>query len=262
MLIPFIKMQAQGNDFVILNGFESPVPSLAMCHLAEKLCSRHFGVGADGLVILEPGEGADAQMTIYNSDGSRAAMCGSALRCVSILTSQATGRKSLTINTDSGLKRATCDPETQHVSVNLGTPRILTETMCVAGFCGDLVDVGNLHYVVYRDHLDDDPHLKHGSMLEHHKDFPTTVNVHFVRRMAAQEIQMKIWENACGATLACGTGAVASVCSGIRQGLLSSPVVVNMPGGRVEIEVLEGTGAYLLSGIVDIVFSGVYKWKI
>jgi len=261
MLIPFVKMQAQGNDFVVLNGFESAVPTVAMCQLAKDICDRNFGVGADGLVIMSPAENANARMIIYNSDGTRAAMCGSALRCVAMLTSRILGQNELSIQTDSGLKMGRIDPSTERVSVNLGLPRLMEESKCVAGFCGDLVDVGNLHFVVYRDQLDDDPQFKYGSMLEHHPDFPATVNVHFARRITQNEVQIKIWENACGATLACGTGAVASVCSGIRQALLDTPVTVNMPGGSVEISVLTATGEFLLDGPVELVFSGQYQWK-
>ena len=260
MLIPFLKMQAQGNDFIILDSFANPLPVLDFPAFARGVCKLHTGIGADGLVLLQASNISAAQMIIYNSDGSRAEMCGSALRCVSWLMHQKLGQTMLSIQTDSGLKQA----EIAHrasgdiVSVNMGMPAIKEKNLSALGFTGDLVDVGNLHYVIWTESLNNNPHLLHGYSLEQHAGFPQAVNVQFACLSNPEEIELKIWERACGATLACGTGATASVFSGIKQGLLNNIVKVNMPGGFVTIEA--GATGYVLSGAVQPTFSGDYPW--
>lgn len=262
MLIPFIKMHAQGNDFVILDGFAinpAQIKKLDLPALARQACTRYKEIGADGLVIIEPCRTGDAQMTIYNADGSRAEMCGSALRCVASLLRSKKNRTDLSIITDSGKKTALILPG-EIVSVNLGIPKVMEESKPVEGFTGDLVNIGNLHYIIWQDHLDDDPHLKFGSILEHHPSFAKPVNVHFARIISPTEIEIKIWERGSGATLACGTGAGCCVASGIRRKLLEDKVEVKMPGGTVTIKA--SALGYHLAGEVGKPFEGQYHWKI
>ena len=259
MLIPFIKMQAQGNDFVVLDVFEQSLSEVDFHALAIAVCERHFGVGADGLVLMSPCLEADARMTIFNNDGSLAEMCGSALRCVSSLMMQKTGNCDLDILTDSGLKHARRDGE--KVTVNLGKARLLRKGYPVEQFTGDLVNIGNPHYVVFVDSLEDDPHLKYGTILENHPAFEKPVNAHFIKVCNRASIQMKIWEHACGPTLACGTGAASSVFAGIQRGILDSKVDVEVPGGELQIDYL-CDGSLLLSGTVAKSFRGSYPWKI
>jgi diaminopimelate epimerase len=258
MLIPFRKMQAQGNDFAILELIPAYDTRLPLEELARDICDRRKGAGADGLVLLLADKEADARMLIYNSDGSRAAMCGSALRCCASLLYGLTGRPELTIATDSGIKEADYSP--QGITVNLGKPRLLDGDRLAEGAKGRLIDVGNLHYVSFVDILDGQEH-RLGPILEKHPGFPKPVNVEFVHVISRQEIGMRVWEAGAGATQACGTGSVASVFAGIGKGLLDRRVTVGMPGGKVTIEAREG-GDYLLSGEVEDVFNGVYRWKI
>ncbi|MDD2424279.1 MAG: diaminopimelate epimerase [Candidatus Cloacimonetes bacterium] len=260
MLIAFQKMQAQGNDFVILDYTDQDLPAHDFPALASSICDRHFGVGADGLVTLQTSDTADARMIIYNSDGSRAEMCGSALRCVSSLLMDKLAVAELNILTDSGLKQAR--RERDKIIVNMGTAQILEEDVPAGGFVGDLVNVGNPHYVVFCDDISGNPHLKHGAMLEHHPAFPSPVNVHFVQVLSKNRMRMKIWEHACGPTLACGTGASSAVYSGIRKALLAHEVTVEVPGGILSIIYQEETDTMLLCGPVTQVFSGDYSWKI
>ena len=260
MLIAFEKMQAQGNDFVILDFLAQDLPAYDYPALASAICDRHFGVGADGLVILSASDTAAARMVIYNSDGSRAEMCGSALRCVSSLLMDISAIAEPLILTDSGLKQARREGE--DIIVNMGTARMLKQDFPANGFVGDLVDIGNPHYVVFCDDISEDPHLKYGAILEHHRAFPAAVNVHFVQVFSKRKMQMKIWEHACGATLACGTGASSAVYSGIRKGLLEHEVTVEVPGGTLKIIYVKETDSLLLSGPVSHVFSGDYVWKI
>jgi len=260
MLVPFIKMHAQGNDFVVIDFFANDLDVSNFEVLAAAICARHFGVGADGLVLMKPTAQADARMKIYNSDGSCAEMCGSALRCVASLLLKRLRSKTVSILTDSGLKTATADDE--NIKVNLGQAAIVQEDMQVEGFKGDLVDIGNPHFIIFGADLDHDPHLKYGAMLEHHPIFPTSVNVHFVKILDRQNIRIKIWENAVGATLACGTGAASTVFAGIQKGLLDNKVRVDLPGGVVNIRYEEQSGDIYLIGPVSEVFVGKYQWKI
>ncbi len=262
MLIPFIKMQAQGNDFVILDAFNlSPqvVRKLDLSALAAAICRPKTDVGADGLVLVSPLKTADGQMLIYNSDGSRAEMCGSALRCVAWLLMTKKGRSDLSILTDSGIKTALISNGKQ-VTVNLGRPKLLQQNLTVEGFTGDLVDIGNLHYIVWQEDLASDPHLKNGKLLETHNAFPRPVNVHFARQINETELEIKIWERAAGPTQACGTGAASTVCSAVARGFSAPKATVNMPGGCVNIA--PGSQGYQLSGEVDLAFRGEYEWKI
>jgi diaminopimelate epimerase len=259
MLVPFIKMHAQGNDFVILDGFKLKLPPIDYTELAKDMCTYRTGVGADGLVLLSPRKTAAAQMIIYNSDGTRAEMCGSALRCVSSLMFQKTNKRNLTILTDSGIKQAEISNGSQSVAVNLGVPKIVSREFSAEGFPGDLVDIGNSHFVIWVDTLDDNPHLQWGQAIENNPTFPQPVNVHFALLQSPEEITIKIWERSCGATLACGTGAASCVYSGFQRGILSNKVKVNMPGGSVQIEVVDS--GCILSGEVTNTFEGTYLWK-
>jgi len=247
MLIPFCKMQAQGNDFVILRFTYRTDSSLPLPELACDICDRRKGVGADGLVILLADPKADARMLIHNSDGSRASMCGSALRCCAELVSGLKHKKQL------------YDAIEFLREVNLGRPSLIQSDLEVEGAKGSLVDVGNLHFVSFWEVLDGQE-FRLGPLLEKHPAFPGPVNSQFVCLISRGELELKIWETGCGVTLACGTGAVASVFAGIEKGMLDARVKVVMPGGEVQIS-RKDNGEYILAGSVKHVFSGVYLWK-
>lgn len=263
MLIDFIKMQAQGNDFLILDQLAEQ-QTMDYSALAVAICKPHTGFGADGLVLLQQSATDLCKMVIYNNDGSRAAMCGSALRCLTKLAYDKYHLEQFSIETDSGSKSVqVCQAgDDLLITVNLGKPELLESTKQVGQITGSLVDVGNLHYVIYQDSIEDDPHLKWGSWLEHHAAFAESVNVHFVQLIAKNRIRIKIWENAVGPTLACGTGATACVLTGITLHGLDDVVTVEMPGGEVTITLLKDDGQFLLTGPVETTGSGTYQWKI
>lgn len=261
MLIDFVKMQAQGNDFVILDHPGAALLNEDLSALAIAICDRHYGFGADGLVILTNSVTADARMIIYNSDGSRAAMCGSALRCLTRLQSKRTGRHCFELETDSGIKTCRLEPD-DVCTVGLGKPQMLDADKQVDEFKGSLVDVGNLHYVVYTNDLSEAPHMLFGARLERHSSFPIPVNVHFARVEDSETITLKIWETGAGATLACGTGATAAVMSGILNHGLRDSVTVRMPGGEVRVSRDLPGGNFELSGKVFHIGTGQFKWKI
>lgn len=259
MLIDFIKMHAQGNDFIILDHPDSSIMEADLGELALAVCDLKFGFGADGLVIFTDSATAAARMIIYNNDGSRAAMCGSALRCLTYLYATKSGLKQFAIETDAGIKNCCLDHDTV-TTVNLGKPVMLNATMTIDKFEGSLVDIGNLHFVVFTQNLDDAPHMRYGDYLEHHPAFPQSVNVHFAKRINDYSIQLAIWENGVGPTLACGTGATAAVLSGILTQGLEHSVSVEMPGGKVQVCQNLQTGDFELSGDVSYVGTGQYRW--
>ncbi|MDZ4182183.1 MAG: diaminopimelate epimerase [Candidatus Cloacimonadaceae bacterium] len=258
MRIPFVKMNAQGNDFAILDIRGESEVRFDPILLAKDICDRRFGVGADGLVLLTDSAIAAARMLIYNADGSRAIMCGSALRCISSLLHKQEGITEALIETDAGIRRINISGE--NIKVSLGTPRLVFANVVVEELSGCLVDVGNYHFVCYGQSLEDEPHLRYGPVFEHHPDLPGAVNSHFVRVISPQEISIKIWEHGVGATIACGTGAAACVLCGRNMGILSDSVIVNMPGGAVNIA-YQPDGECILSGTVSEAFSGEYLWK-
>ena len=263
MQIEFLKMQAQGNDFIILEGLTEASRELDFPALARAICERRFGFGADGLVLILPSEEARARMVIYNSDGSRAEMCGSALRCLTRHLYDPQLSASFRIITDSGIKEVELLEESGALvpKVNLGKPVIQKLNMQVDQFTGSLVNIGNPHFIVFRDDLEDKPHLLWGSFLEHHTAFENSVNVHFAKVISPNQIEMKIWENAVGETYACGTGAASTVCAGRALGLLEDRVSVQMPGGKVQIS-CDSNGDYHLIGPVSFTGKGLYQWKV
>ncbi|MDD2331712.1 MAG: diaminopimelate epimerase [Candidatus Cloacimonetes bacterium] len=262
MLIPYIKMQAQGNDFVILNRLSIKYPSLDFPALAKSICKRKLSVGADGLVILDASVLADAKMTIFNADGSQAQMCGSALRCITSILHKKFDRDEFIIETDSGVKSGKVITEggIESIEVLLGKVTLLGEKE-IDSFTGGWMEVGNSHFVVFRESLSDKPHLRYGSYLEYHEAFDEPVNVMFARKISAGEIELVIWERGCGATLACGTGATATVAYGIARQGLDKKVKVNMPGGYVYVRFDPETMDYALCGSVSEISYGEYLWK-
>jgi diaminopimelate epimerase len=258
MKIPFIKMQAQGNDFVIIDSTVVKIEQSGIPKLAADICERHFGVGADGLVILDmqkPG------MTIYNADGSMAEMCGSALRCSCYLLAEKSGLNAVMIHTGQGPSKGIIDKDNPFlVTVEIGNPHLIANNVKIQDITGDCVSIGNPHFVVFREDLSDNPQIKFGRAISENPYFDNGTNVEFVRVLSGNEIELAVWERGAGATLACGTGSTAAVFAGQRRGLLDSEVTVILPGGRIQIVKTDKT--YLLSGEVDLVASGEYLWKI
>lgn len=261
MLIEFSKMQAQGNDFVIVDLMDGSALPPRVEELAEAICDRRFGVGADGLVFLLDDPAADFRMRIYNSDGSLAMMCGSALRCCAWLGAVKLDKDELLIATESGMRSAWLSHPV--VYANLGKAEILGTETEISGIKGSVVDVGNLHFISWWESLESNPHLQYGGSIEEEslQHFPQGVNAMFAKVISPQQLDLKIWERGCGATLACGTGAVSTVKAGINQGLLEGEIKVNMPGGSVSVS-QTADHDLILGGGVEEVFRGVYPWKI
>ena len=251
--IKLTKMQGCGNDFVIIDYEEYEKTGMKMDELAKKVCDRNFGVGADGLIIpnLTPsplkGEGVDIGWYFYNSDGSTAQMCGNGMRCFAkyVYDKGFVKKKSFSVQTLAGIIK----PELLDnglVKVNMGKP--ILEDIKIP-FCGERkiqafdkefeiipVSMGNPHCVIITE--DDPMELAkiYGPVIEKHEYFPEKTNTEFVRVKSRMEIDMRVYERGCGITLACGTGACASVVACVLNNLTEQKVKVNLLGGPVFVE--------------------------
>ena len=264
-------MHGIGNDFIILDGFRQPVNSPEA--LAVRLCDRHFGVGADGLILALPSRIADARMRILNRDGSEAEMCGNGLRCLGkylfdagicpkspLRVETLAGVLSLEILAEGGLAR--------EITVDMGAPRFEPEQIPVAGpsnaltldvegrrlrfFC---VGMGNPHAVTFDLFPEDGEFARLGPLLECHPAFPRRANIEFCRLEGDDAVRVRVWERGDGPTLACGTGACAVLAAGASQGLLPRRAEVRLPGGSLNVR-WDGGGHLFMAGPAETVFTG------
>jgi len=271
----FTKMHGAGNDYVYVNCFEQ-VELGDVTELAKAISDRHFGVGGDGLVLICPSERADARMVMYNADGSEAEMCGNAVRCVAkfVYDHGVAAKEELTIETGRGVLALQCsvtDGKVDRVRVNMDEP-ILASSEIPTTLAGDppvqvplevggrtlevtCVSMGNPHAVTFVDEVNDDWVLNIGPQVEVHEAFPRKINAEFIQVVSRSEIIMRVWERGSGETLACGTGACASVVAGVLAGLLDRNVLVRLTGGDLEIEWAE-SGEVYMTGPAAEVFSG------
>lgn len=273
----FTKMHGAGNDYIYLNGFErsdfGDLPALA-----RAMSDRHFGIGGDGLVLIAPSEKADARMIMHNADGSRAEMCGNAIRCVArfVRDRNLAPNDELTIETDHGVLTLQCfssDGTVDRVRVNMSSP-ILVSNDIPTTLPGDppvnaalevgdrtfdvtCVSMGNPHCVTFIDEAPSDE-LVHGvgPQIETHAAFPNRVNAEFIQVLSPNETVMRVWERGSGETWACGTGACAAVVAGVLAGKHGRSVTVHLLGGDLEIEWDESSNDVYMTGPATEVFSG------
>ena len=273
----FTKWQGIGNDFVIVNGFEEKIddyPSKAI-----EVCDRHFGIGADGLVIALPSEIADFRMRIFNSDGSEAEMCGNVTRCFAryVYENGLTTKTELSIETLAGIIKPKLLFEAgkvKAVCVDMGEPRLKRGEIPMTGTpdeqavniplqVGDAayqvtcVSMGNPHCIIFTDDVEtlDLPAL--GRPIEIHPMFPRKTNVEFVQVIDRQTLRMRVWERGAGVTLACGTGTCATVVAAVLNHKTDRRVLVHLDGGDLLIEWREDNHIYKTGPAVE-VFRGEY----
>lgn len=266
--LPFRKMHGTGNDFVVLDGRAQPLTLTA--EQVRHLCDRHFGIGCDTLVVLEKATAGDVGVTFYNADGSGSGTCGNASRCVADILMHETGREEVTLATGGGLLTARRASEGR-VTVNMGAPRFgwqdvpLSESRNTLhlgleeGLLRDPValSIGNPHAVFF---VRDLAHIKlaeWGAKLEKNPLFAQGANISAVQILAPNRFKMAVWERGAGLTLACGSGACASVVAAVRREIAERKVEVELPGGTLTIEWLPGDdGDVLMTGPVAYVFEG------
>jgi len=257
MKIPFVKMHAQGNDYLYLDAQESKL-QLDFPRVSRTASERHYGIGSDGLVLIETSEIADAKMSIWNADGTFAQMCGSALRSVIAYLFQKTGKREFKIETASGIKTGMVVKDGNHpiVEVNMGYPELIDEDLVLQQVHGMHISMGNPHFVAWGTEHD---FADKAASLSADPYFAEGVNAEFVSIQNRNEIQMWVWERGSGATLACGTGACASVFAGITSRLLDNQVTVHMPGGSVTVTYSPEKMSIYLKGTVHFIATGFFN---
>lgn len=277
MVLEFTKYQGLGNDFILLDNRQQMEP-LVTPEQAMKLCDRHFGIGADGVIFALPGEnGADYTMRIFNSDGSEPEMCGNGIRCMARFLDQLEGGnpegKTYNIHTLAGLIRPSLEGDRQ-VRVDMGEPiltaaeipttltdatgKAINQALEVVGktWTVTCVSMGNPHCITFVDDVAAIPLEAIGKDFEHHPAFPQRINTEFIEVVRPDYIKMRVWERGAGITLACGTGACASVVAGVLTGNCDRLCTVELPGGCLQIEWSEADNHIYMTGPAEISFQG------
>ncbi len=285
----FTKMHGLGNDYVYVNCFNETVDDPAQTAIA--VSSRHFGIGADGLILICPSEIADVKMRMFNADGSEAQMCGNGIRCVAkyvydhnltrsetefSIPGLGTFPTSLQIETGRGVLTVGLDVDendtVSRVCVNMGQPILEAVQIPVAAGTETVIDLplaiegqelsmtcvsmGNPHAVFFCEDLHDIDLIHIGPLIEHHELFPERVNVHFVKSVGPNEFIMQTWERGSGITLACGTGACACAVAGVLAGRCQRQTVAHLPGGDLELYWCEQDNCVYMTGPATEVFTG------
>jgi len=271
----FTKMEGLGNDYIYVNGFREELDDPSA--LAVRISDRHFGVGADGLILILPSDVADVRMEMYNADGSRAEMCGNGIRCVAkyVYEHDIALEEHMRVETDAGVKELqlfVSHDTVERVRVNMGRPelerakipmkgpdgRVVAERLDVLdrSFQITAVNMGNPHCVTFIDDVDGFDVAQYGPAIERHPSFPARVNAEFVEVVDRGHVRMRVWERGTGETLACGTGACAVCVAGVLNDLTLRAVAVQLPGGELELEWSERDDTVALTGPARDVFTG------
>lgn len=274
----FTKMHGCGNDYVYVDGAREMIPEERKSEVVKFLSDRHFGIGGDGVIFINPSDAADFEMEMYNMDGSRSEMCGNGIRCVGkyVYDHGLTQKTSLTIVSCGKIKYLDLtveDGKVTKVRVNMGSPILEAAEIPVVAEQSPVVDapitvdgkeyrmtcvsMGNPHAVVYMDEMiDDETMAKIGPLFEHHERFPRRVNTEFVKVLSRERVQMRVWERGTGETLACGTGACAVTVAGILNGLTGDRITVELSGGNLEIFWDRQENVVYMTGPATTVFEG------
>ncbi len=283
----FTKMQGCGNDYVYVNGFEEQIAKDEKTDLARRISDRHFGVGSDGLIFINPSDIADFEMEMYNGDGSRAEMCGNGIRCVGkyVYDHGMTKGKEFTVESFGAVKHLTVVEEEEGraktLRVDMGSPILEAEKVPVSpkyffvdpaesvvdapievdgnDYHVTCVSMGNPHAVVFIEDTDSLPIESIGPKFENHEAFPNRINTEFVQVIDKGYVKMRVWERGSGETLACGTGCCATAVACILNGKTDNKVTVEVLGGKIEIEWDREKNVIYMTGPGVTVFEGDYE---
>ncbi len=271
----FTKMHGCGNDYVYVNGFTNKIENPNK--LSEIVSNRNFGIGSDGLIVINPSDVADFKMSMYNADGSEGKMCGNGIRCVAkyVYDNKMTDKTTITVETLSGIKTLVLNVEDEKVKtvrVNMGTPILKSKDVPVVSDKEQVIDepikvndkeyritcvsMGNPHAVTFIDDTDSLEIEKIGPLFENNEIFPDRVNTEFIQVVDRNNIKMRVWERGSGETLACGTGACASVVACVLNGLTENKVTVSLLGGDLFIEYNQEKNVVYMTGPATISFTG------
>lgn len=275
----FTKMQGIGNDYVYVNCLQETIENPS--ELAKKISDWHYGVGSDGLIMINPSDKADFEMEMYNADGSRGEMCGNGIRCVAkyVYDYGLTDKTSISVETLAGIKYLDLtveDGKVVLVKVDMGKPMLRSEEVPVVSEKEEVIDepitvdgqeyrmtcvsMGNPHAVVFIDQdVKEFPLETVGVKFENHERFPKRVNTEFVNVLDRHTAQMRVWERGSGETLACGTGACAVAVACALNGLTEDEVTVKLLGGDLQIKWDREKNTVYMTGPAEVVFDG--EWK-
>lgn len=271
----FVKMHGLGNDFIMINDLQQEIKDYS--GLALKLCDRHFGIGADGLIAILPSAEYDLKMRIFNADGSEPEMCGNGIRCFAkfVLDEGIINKEEMRIETLAGLRVPRIikkDGKVKGIEVDMGEPTLSREKIPVSGEGSQAVNeeitidgeamrftavsMGNPHCVIFVDTLEGFPLERIGAKIETHLLFPRRTNVEFVQVVNERELKMRVWERGSGRTLACGTGACATGVAAVVNGKTGRKVLLHLDGGDLEIDWRESNNHVYMTGPAEKVFEG------
>ena len=274
----FTKMQGLGNDYVYVNCLQEEINHPPT--VAKFVSDRHFGIGSDGLIMINPSQVADFEMEMYNADGSRGEMCGNGIRCVGkyVYDYGLTDKTSISVETLGGIKYLDLIVENgkvKYVKVNMGTPGLSPESIPIVMEDAQVdkvidepitvlekeyrmtgVSMGNPHTVVYINDVAGLEIEKIGPFFENHERFPKRINTEFAKVLDRQTVEMRVWERGSGETLACGTGACAVAVSSILNGFTDDKMTVKLLGGNLEIEWDREENVVYMTGPAVVVFDG------
>lgn len=271
----FVKMEGCGNDYVYVNGFNTKIDNPN--ELSKIVSDRHFGIGSDGLIVINPSEVADFKMSMYNADGSEGKMCGNGIRCVAkyVYDYKMIDKEVITVETLAGIKTLKLNVENgkvKTVRVNMGSPiinakdvpvisdkeKVINEPVVIDGkeYGITCVSMGNLHAITFVDDTDSLKIEKIGPGFEKNEIFPDRVNTEFIQIIDRKTIKMRVWERGSGETLACGTGACASVVACVLNNLTDNKVTVKLLGGDLEIKYDTDENTVYMTGPARIAFTG------
>lgn len=274
-IMEFTKMQGCGNDYVYVNGFENKIDNPNK--LSEIVSDRHFGIGSDGLIVINPSEKADFKMSMYNADGSEGKMCGNGIRCVAkyVYDNKMTDKTTITVETLSGIKTLELNvknDKVETVKVNMGTPILLPKDVPVVSDKDKVVDepividdkeyritcvsMGNPHAITFIENTDDLEIETIGPKFENNPIFPDRVNTEFIQVLDRNTVKMRVWERGSGETFACGTGACATVVACVLNGLTDDKVTVKLLGGDLFIEYNREENTVYMIGPAKVSFTG------
>lgn len=275
----FTKMHGCGNDYIYVNGFAEKIPAEEKPVLVQRLSDRHFGIGGDGVIFINPSDVADFEMEMYNADGSRGEMCGNGIRCVAkyVYDKGMTDATEISVVSAGKIKYLTLTVDKTHdvvtkVRVNMGSP-ILEPALIPVEAEGEqavnvpievdgeeyrmtCVSMGNPHAVVFMEHVREMDIEKIGPSFENHKRFPKRINTEFVEIIDRKNVFMRVWERGTGETLACGTGCCATAVACILNGLTDEEITVKLLGGELSIQWDRKANLIYMTGPAETVFEG------
>ncbi len=275
----FSKYQGLGNDYIIINEWDKTVVSESeKPNLVKILCKRHFSIGADGILFVNPPTkgNADIKMRIFNVDGSEAEMCGNGIRCFAkyAYERQIIQKEEMCVETLAGVKIPKLKITkgiVKSIQVDMGVPQLLRETIPMKGpntevinedlrvgneiFKVTCLSVGNPHCVIFMDNLQG-LEISKGKLIEYHDAFPQRINVEYVKVLNRKEIRMRVWERGVGETLACGTGACAATVASVLNNKIEREVKVHLLGGELEIRWDKSNNHIYMTGSAEHVYEG------